>query len=196
MNMGRRRGRVSGKEAVRQAMLSLAVLLSLLSMGCIDLELMDWMLPSENEIYVTHEIVLKKSLFYYFNTTLMAPPSQLRKDVYNQEFRIMEDSEWMKIDISVQLDKNDLIQDILRSLGINETLTRHVIVTFTDPKNRVWFHREFYDTISLEPQLVYSPEPGIWTVDISAKGIGGEYEGFELKDGFDVRVYALEPVYH
>ncbi len=190
-----RRGRAlpSIRTKVKIIISSVLVLL-LFFTGCIDLELMDHFLPRDEDITAEYEMTLKKDLEYYFDTSLIAPPSQLTKEYNNQEFRILEKTLFVKIEISVQLDKNDLVQEILKAAGINETLTRHVTIRFTDPKNLVIAHWEFYDTESLTPLYVYSPEPGIWTVNIDAKGIGVEYEGFELKDGFDIKVYAFEPV--
>lgn len=176
--------------------IAISILLAIMvgSTGCIDMEFMDFVLPRHEETVVVYEPVNKIDISYYFdNLTFPGTPSQTRKEINDREFRILEDTEWMKIEISVSLDKNELFQELIELLGINTTLTRHVKITFTDPKNRVWQHREFYETETTEPEVVYSPEPGLWTLDVYAKGIGGEIEGFQLHDGFEIRVFAMEP---
>jgi len=165
------------------------------STGCIDMELMDFVLPSHEETVVVYDTENKIDISFYFdNLTVPGTSSQTRKEINDREFRILEDTEWMKIEISVSLDKNELFKEIIEFLEINTTLTRHVKITFTDPKNRVWQQREFYETETPEPDIVYSPEPGLWTLDVFAKGIGGEIEGFQLHDGFEIRVFAFEPM--
>lgn len=165
------------------------------STGCIDMELMDFVLPHHEETVVVYDTVKKiNESFYFDDLTIPGTPSQTRKEINDREFLILEDTEWMKIEISVSLDKNELLKELIEFLEINTTLTRHVKITITDPKNRVWQHREFYETEAPEPDVVYSPEPGLWTLDVFAKGIGGEIEGFQLHDGFEIRVFAFEPM--
>ncbi len=163
------------------------------STGCIDTELMDAVLPHYEEELPNYIITEKISLSYQFNTSIPGTPAQLRYDPNPLEFRILDDTPWMKIEITVNLDKNDLLQELLEILGVNLNLTRHVNIIITDPKSKVWYVRDFYDTETPEPELLFSPQPGIWTVDVEAKGIGGEIEGFQVYDGFEIKIFTYEP---
>ena len=170
------------------------LLLVSLSVGCIDMELMDVVLPHKEEKVPKFVIEQKKVLSYYFNTSLAGIPDT--REVHKEKFRILDDTKWMKIEISVNLYKNDIIQKIIEKfLEISgyDLTQRNVTITFTDPKSRVWYEREFNETETIEPEMLYSPQAGIWTLDVSAKGIGVEVEGYQLYDGFDIRVSALEP---
>jgi len=170
------------------------ILMSILSStGCIDTDLMDAVLPHYEKELPDFVITEKISISYQFNTSIPGTPSQLRMEINDREFRILDDTPWMKIEISVNLDKNDLLQELMKILGINQSLTRHVNITIIDPKSRIWYVRDFFDTETLEPEMVYSPQPGIWTMDVEAKGIGGEIEGFQLYDGFKIKIFTYEP---
>ena len=181
-----------GKRVVFGIVVILFLLLNL-SAGCIDMELMDAVLPHTDVENPYYAIKQKIERSYYFDTSITGAPSQLTKEFPNQEYRILDDTKWMKIEISVNLDKNDVIEKLIELSGINLTLTRHVTITLTDPKNNVWMEREFYETETIETEIVYSPLQGIWTLDVFAKGIGFEIEGYKLNDGFDIRVSVLEP---
>ena len=186
------KNRRKGKRSVVGTIVILYLALNL-SAGCIDMELMDVVLPHKEVKTPYFAINQKIERSYYFNTSVTGTPSQLTKEVRSQEYRIVDDTKWMKIEISVNLDKNDVIEKLIELSGINLTLTRHVTITLTDPKNIVWMEREFYETETIEPEIGYSPLPGIWTLDVFAKGIGFEFEGYKLIDGFDIRISALEP---
>jgi|GEM_PF-1534623 hypothetical protein len=171
----------------------LIILFILSSTGCIDMGLMDAVLPHNEKELPDYVITEKISISYQFNTSIPGTPSQLRKEFNDREFRILEDTPWMKIEITVNLDKNDLLQELLKLLGTNLSLTRHVKIVITDPKSRVWYVRDFFDTETMEPEMVYLPEPGIWTLDVEAKGVGGEVEGFQLYDSFVIKIFTYEP---
>lgn len=179
------------KKGVLEIILILILILS--STGCIDTELMDAVLPHYEKEVPDHVITEKISISYRFNTSIPGTTSQLRKDFKDQEFRILDGTPWMKIEITVNLDKNDLLQELLEILGINQSLTRHVNIVIHDPGSRPWYSRDFFDTENPEPEMVFSPQPGIWTLDVEAKGIGGEIEGFQLYDGFEIKIFTYEP---
>lgn len=178
--------------------LRLPIVISLLSvtiflMGCIDMELFSPVLPLERSSETGLAITEKKRISYHFNTSFPGTPSQLRKEFLNREFRIYEETEWMKMEVWIDLDKGPLIQELIEALGINKSITRHVNVTLKDPGGRIVYQREFYESQTPDPEAFHRPRPGIWALDISAKGVGGELEGFQLYDGFTVAVFAREP---
>ncbi len=173
---------------------SLLIVGCILSMGCLDMELMDGMLPYSKEESSGYHLIQKKSVYYSFNTSVGGAPSQFYKTMGGQEFRVVDSTRWLKITISVNLDKNNLVQDLLEALGINKTLTRYVKVTLTDSNSTVVYKRDFYETTTIEPIVLQSPVSGIWKLDISAKGVGGEIQGFQVYDGFNIRVLSYEPI--
>ena len=183
-----------GKMQKKSSIAILLILTSILSSaGCIDTELMDAVLPHYEKEIPDYIITEKISLSHRFNTNIPGTPSQTRYNPNAQEFQILDDTPWMKIEITVSLDKNDLLQELLEALEINQSLTRHVNIIIKDPKSNSWYVRDFFDTETPEPDMVFSPQPGIWTLYVDAKGIGGEIEGFQLYDSFEIKIFTYEP---
>lgn len=185
---------VPEKEYSRFLLLLCVCLLALSTMGCLDIALMGNILPPNEQDDSSFGLQLKKDLSYYFNTSIMGFPSQGYKEMVNQEFRVLEKTQWMKIKVSVNLDKSSLVDQLIEVLGINESLTRNVDISLVDPDDNVVFHQTFHETETLEPVIYTEPMSGIWSIDIFAKGVGGEIEGFQTYDGFSVEVLAFEPV--
>ena len=173
-----------------RTLLTLSVILTLVlaSSGCLSIDsVKDLLLLQEEEPEIVYWKVTPSPVDDLWKANSLFPP-----DTYSPTatFKVKEGAKWIKVDRNIQLPSAVIGDQIPLNLSI--VFEPEVTLRLRMPNNDVYWERNFTVTDS-GTFTIQSPQSGIWTLRIEAKGYGLEAGTVEFNDALHVVVDLYEP---
>lgn len=168
--------------------LSVILILVLASSGCLSIDsIKDLLLLRQEEPDVVYWKVTPSPVDEYWEASSLLPP-----DTYSTTatFKVKEGARWIKVSHNIELPSASIGDQIPINLSI--VFEPEVTLRLRMPNNDVYWERNF--TVSDSGTFtIQSPQSGIWTLRIEAKGHGLEAGGVPYRDKLVVVVDLYEP---
>ena len=168
--------------------LSVILILVLASSGCLSIDsVKDLLLLQREEPELVYWKVTPAPVNEYWEANSLFPP-----DTYSTTatFKVKEGAKWIKVEHNIDLPSAIIGDQIPLNLSI--VFEPEVTLRLRMPNNEVYWERNFTVT-DIGTFTIQSPQSGIWTLRIEAKGYGLEAGQADFKDTLSVVVDLYEP---
>jgi len=156
--------------------------------GCLSIEAVkDLVLIRQEDPEVVFWKVTPAPVDEFWEANALFPP-----DVYSSTvpFKVKDGAKWLKVSHTIELPSAVIGDQIPINLSI--VFEPEVTLRLRMPDNQVYWERNFTQSDS-GTFTVQSPQPGIWTMRIEARGHGIEAGTAEYRDTLRVVVDLYEP---
>jgi hypothetical protein len=158
------------------------------SSGCLSIDAVkDLLLLRQEEPELVYWKVTPSPVNEFWEASSLIPP-----DTYSTTatFKVKEGAKWIKVTHTIELPSAIIGDQIPLNLSI--VFEPEVTLRLRMPNNDVYWERNF-TTSDSGTFPIQSPQSGIWTLRIEAKGHGLEAGGAEYRDTLRVVVDVYEP---
>ncbi len=158
------------------------------SSGCLSVDAVkDLLLLRREEPEVVYWKVTPSPVNEFWEAESLVPA-----DTYSNTatFKVKDGARWIKVTHTIDL-PSAVIGDQL-PINLSIVFEPEVILRLRKPDNEIMWERNFTETDS-GTRTIQSPQQGIWTLRIEARGHGIELGGAEYRDTLSVVVDVYEP---
>lgn len=160
----------------------------LASSGCLSVDaIKDLLLLQKDEPEVVYWRVTPSPIDEFWEASSLFPP-----DTYSatKTVKVQDGAKWIKVSSKIELPSAIIGDQIPINLSI--VLEPEVTLRLRMPNNDIFWERNFTETDS-RTFTIQSPQSGIWTLRIEAKGYGIEVSEQPYRDTLSVVVDLYEP---
>ncbi len=169
-------------------MLSVVLVMVLASSGCLSVDAVkDLLLLRQEDPDVVYWKVTPSPVDEFWEAQALVPA-----DTYSTTatFKVKDGAKWIKVAHTIEL-PSALIGDQL-PLNLSIVFEPEVTLRLRMPNNDIYWERNFTET-DAGTITIQSPQSGIWTLRIEARGHGIDVGGAEYRDTLRVVVDVYEP---
>ena len=168
--------------------LSVVLIMVLASSGCLSVDAVrDLLLLQREEPEMVYWRVTPSPIDEFWEASSLIPP-----DTYSatKTVKVKDGAKWIKVSHTIELPSAIIGDQIPINLSI--VFEPEVTLRLRMPNNDIFWERNFTETDS-GTFTIQSPQAGIWTLRIEARGHGLEVGGAEYRDTLRVVVDLYEP---